>query len=257
MITAADSKPERRSAARATTETASRVDRPASTAAVRASRASFVLGGLGLASTLFIVATLLNSWRVSPGGRVHDITIFGLRMSYPAANAEGVLVLFMAAVGAIVIVRLVAAAAREARASRRFHRRLSEDKLDRWRGALLIPDSRPQAFCAGWVAPQVYLSTGALEQLDSDALMMVLAHEFHHARRRDPLRLAVGRVLERALRPIPGLPQLLERQRALAELSADENAVVGDSRNRSALARAMLGFSDAAADGDSTGIDPA
>lgn len=250
-------KPEQQAAARATTKSAARAERPAADAATRVSRAGLIVGGLGLVSALFIMATLLDSWRVAPGGQVHDIRILGLRMSYPAANAEGILVLLMAAVGAIVIIRLVGAAVREARASRRFHRRLSESEPDRWRGAFLVHDSQPRAFCAGLIAPRVYLSTGALELLDSDALMMVLAHEFHHARRRDPLRLAVGRVLERALGPIPGLPALLERQRALAELSADESAVGADAGNRSALARAMLGFSDAAADEDAGGIDPA
>jgi hypothetical protein len=101
------------------------------------------------------------------------------------------------------------------------------------------------------------VSTGAVAVLDDAALNAVLAHERHHARRRDPLRLAAGRVLAAALFFLPELGDLAERQQALAELSADESAVNGRPANRSALARAMLSFSDAPASAGATGIDPA
>jgi len=59
---------------------------------------------------------------------------------------------------------------------------------------------------------------GAVAALDDGALSAVLAHERHHARRRDPLRLATGRVLARALFFLPELRDLVNRQQALAEL---------------------------------------
>ena len=93
--------------------------------------------------------------------------------------------------------------------------------------------------------------------LDDDALRAVLAHEAHHAQRHDPLRLAAGRVLAGALFFLPALGDLVERQQALAELSADESAVRAAPDNRSALARAMLSFSDAPESAGSMGIDPA
>ena len=92
-------------------------------------------------------------------------------------------------------------------------------------GAVLIADAHPRAFCAGLLRPRVYVSTGAVALLDDAALSAVLAHERQHARRHDPLRLAVGRVLARALFFLPELGDLVERQQALAELSADESAV--------------------------------
>jgi hypothetical protein len=92
--------------------------------------------------------------------------------------------------------------------------------------------------------------------LDADALDAVLAHERHHVRRRDPLRLAVGRVLARAMFFVPGLPELLERQQAMAELSADESSVAAAADNRAGLARAMLSFSDAGSELGDSGIDP-
>src|SRR5690348_15819526 len=77
------------------------------------------------------------------------------------------------------------------------------------------------------------------------------------ARRRDPLRLAVGRVLSRALFFVPGIGELVRRQQSLAELGADEQAFGAGGENRSALARAMLSFSEETDAGESVGIDPA
>jgi BlaR1 peptidase M56 len=232
-------------------------DRPAAIAAARVSRAALVLGGLGLASAMFVLARLLGSWRVTPHAGSHQISIVGQRLSYPAANIDAVVIVLLAALGSIVTARALTGAVRELRASRGFHRDLAQSKPRPLRGALLIADPQPRAFCAGLFRPQVYVSTGATAILDEEALNAVLAHERHHARRRDPLRLATGRVLARALFFLPELADLVERHQALAELSADETAVNVAPANRSALARAMLSFSDAPASPGASGIDPA
>jgi hypothetical protein len=101
----------------------------------------------------------------------------------------------------------------------------------------------------------VYFSSGALELLDEPALAAVLAHERHHARRHDPLRLACGRVLAAGLFFIPAMRGLVQRQHALAEISADEAAVLSAGGDRAALAGAMLSFSQGS-DADALGIDP-
>jgi hypothetical protein len=204
----------------------------------------------------FVILRLFETWKVSPRA-AHRISILGERLSYPAANADAIVVMILAAVGAIVTARALRGAVREAHASRRFHRRLLEQDPQPLDGALLIADPQPRAFCAGLMRPQVYVSTGAVGLLDEAALTAVLAHERHHARRHDPLRLAAGRVLARAVFFLPGLDDLARRQQALAELSADEWAVNADSENRSALARAMLTFSDATTPAGSIGVDPA
>ena len=232
-------------------------DRPAATAAARVSRASLVLGGLGLASAVFVITRLLESWRVTPRAASHQISIFGQKLSYPAANVDAIVIVLLAALGLVVTARALAGAARELQASRRFHRFLSGEQPQALHDALLIDDAQPRAFCAGLLRPRVYVSTGALALLDDAALSTVLAHERQHARRRDPLRLAAGRVLARALFFLPGLGDLVERQQALAELSADESAVNDRPANRSALARAMVSFSDTPPDGGSAGVDPA
>jgi hypothetical protein len=149
----------------------------------------------------------------------------------------------------------IAGMAREVTAARGFRRSLpATGRLD---GAVVIPDDRPRAFCAGLLRPRVYVSSGAVATLDGEAPQAVLLHERHHGQRRDPLRLACGRVAVRALFFIPGLGDLVDRQQALAELSADETAMNAAPENRSALARAMLGFCDGARPGDPVGIDPA
>jgi beta-lactamase regulating signal transducer with metallopeptidase domain len=231
--------------------------RPAAVAATRVFRASVSLGMLGVAAAVFLVARLMESWRVAPHGSSHHVSIFGQTLSYPVANAGAIVVLFLAVVGLAVTALAVQGAIGELASSRRFQRSIAGRPVQRLDGALVIADATPQAFCAGLFRPRVYLSTAALAVLDDAALGAVLAHERHHAHRRDPLRLATGRVLARALFFLPGLEALVERQQALAELSADESAVAATPSSRSALARAMLSFSDAPANADSVGIDPA
>ena len=231
-------------------------DRPAAIAATRVSRANLVLGGFGVASAIFVIARLFETWSVS-SRLTHHVSIFGQRLSYPTANVEAIVIMLLAAVGAMVTVLTLGGAVRELQASQRFQRRLAGQSPQPLHGALLIADMQPRAFCAGLWRPRVYVSTGALAILDDAALEAVLAHERHHAHRHDPLRLAAGRVLARALFFLPGLGELVERQRALAELSADESAVNAAPAHRSALARAMLSFSDAPVSAGTTGIDPA
>ena len=231
--------------------------RPAAIAAAQVSRASLVLGGFGLASAIFVLTRLLESWRVTPRAASHQIVIFGQRLSYPAANIDAVVIVLLAVLGSVVTARALTGAFREIQASRRFHRYLDQSQPRPLHDALVIADPQPRAFCAGLFRPRIYVSTGAIAILDDAALGAVLAHERHHARRRDPLRLATGRVLARALFFLPELAELVERQQALAELSADESAVNVAPANRSALARAMLSFSDTSAWSGSSGIDPA
>jgi hypothetical protein len=121
----------------------------------------------------------------------------------------------------------------------------------------VIDDEHPEAFCAGLLRPRVYVTTGALARLDAPALEAVRAHEREHARRRDPLRLAASRVIARSLFFLPGVRELGRGQIMLAEASADERAVSAAAGDRSAVARAMLSFTDAPEAGGSAGVDPA
>src|SRR5205085_12662142 len=126
--------------------------------------------------------------------------------------ADAIGVLMLAALGATATALAVAGVARELAAAKRFDRRVFSSAAPGPQGTLVIEDERPRAFCVGLLRPRVYVSTGALAVLDRAALDAMRAHEAHHARRRGPLRLAVGRVLARALFFIPGLTDLSRRQ---------------------------------------------
>jgi Zn-dependent protease with chaperone function len=228
---------------------------PATIAAGRAFGASLVLGTLGMVSASLVIARLFESWRLSPRHVSHAISLLGQRLTYPTANAGAIVVTALAVVGLAMATAAASRAIHELLASRSLMRALASRPRRRFDEAWLIEDTRPQAFCAGLLRPRVYVSSGALEVLDSLALCAVLAHEHQHARRRDPLRLAAARVLTAGLFFVPGLRRLIQRQRALAELGADEAAVLSAGGDRSALAEAMLSF--AAVDGGkSAGFEP-
>src|SRR5258708_2047457 len=59
------------------------------------------------------------------------------------------------------------------------------------------------AFCAGLLAPRVYITAGAVAELAPGALDAVLAHEAAHARRRDPLRRLAAPAARDALFYLP------------------------------------------------------
>jgi Zn-dependent protease with chaperone function len=204
--------------------------------------ANVALGALALASILFVLSRLAESWRI--GGRVpHGVSIFGAPLSYPVANAGAIGVAVLAGFGLTVLIAAARAATREWRADARFRRAIARHATSGDHGAQVIDDDRPQAFCAGLLHPRVYVSRGTLELLGAAELSAVLAHERHHARRRDPLRLACARVLADALFFAPPLGELIRRQHSLAEIGADEAAVVAAGGDRAPLASAMLSFS--------------
>jgi hypothetical protein len=110
------------------------------------------------------------------------------------------------------------------------------------RDVRIVADPRPLAFCAGMLRPAVYVTDTAVRRLGGDELAAVVAHEAHHARRRDPLRLLVAHTLADASGVLPGLPA---RQAAAADLAADA-AAVDATGSRGPLARAMLRLEDPA-----------
>ncbi|MGA2926259.1 MAG: M56 family metallopeptidase [Solirubrobacteraceae bacterium] len=231
------------------------LDRPAASAAGRVFGAGLGLGALGLACSVFVLVRLAESWRVTPQASSHHITVLGQRLGYPTANVDAIVVLVLALLALAATARAIRRSMHEALVAARIGSGLARAYRGRHDDALVIADERPLAFCAGLLRPRIYLSTGALGLLDERALSAVLDHERHHARRRDPLRLATGRVLADALFFVPGLHELARRQQALAELGADESAVHAAPGNRSALARAMLSFADDATGSERIGFE--
>ncbi len=166
---------------------ASRSPRPAAAAAERVWAAGMVLWASGLALSVFVIGRLFLTWRVTPHAATHQISLLGQRLSYPVANLDALIVLALALAGLAVGAMTAWGAIRELAATRAFERHLAAQEPRPWKGALIIEDERPQAFCAGLFNPRVYVSSGAVASLDETALDVVLAHESHHARRRDPL----------------------------------------------------------------------
>lgn len=76
----------------------------------------------------------------------------------------------------------------------------------------------------GLVAPSVIVSSGLVDGLDRSELEAVLAHEAEHVRRRDPLRLLVGRALAAGLWLFPAIRDLAEHGALGSEITADRAA---------------------------------
>lgn len=170
-------------------------------------------------------------------------------------DAASIAVLVVGGAGLAVLGLTLASAQRRLRATRRFERALPVvGELDRDPGVRVVRDPVPHAFCAGLVRPRIYLSSGAVELLRPAEREAVLNHEWHHARRRDPLRLLVARSLADGLFFVPAMARLAERYAALAELAADE-AAVESARGPQALASALLAF-DSHPDPSVVGVAP-
>jgi hypothetical protein len=152
-------------------------------------------------------------------------------------------VLLLSSLAFAVIVLALRSVLAQLRAQRRFLATLCVLRPAEVAGTkvLVSGDRRAQAFCCGVLRPRVYISRGTLEMLSRDELAAVVAHEAHHASRRDPLRIFAARVLGEALFFLPALRRLADRYAALAELAADE-AAVERSGDRRALASALLVF---------------
>ncbi len=210
-------------------------------------------GGLGVTAAT-ITATLASVHHASAGGG--QIVLAGIRFSYPTVNRAEILLLVLAMFAAAVI----AAAGRAAWFQVKAHRCLAAvlepiGSLDRDPRVGVIRDPRPQAFCAGYLRPAVYVSRRTVELLEDAELDAVLAHEHHHRRVRDPLRIACGRVLSEALFFVPVLKPLCDRYADVAELSADRAAVRASAGRQAPLASALLAFDENAPPGTS-GISP-
>ena len=119
----------------------------------------------------------------------------------------------------------------------------------------MIADPWPQAFCAGYLRPTVYVSQRTVELLTPAELDAVLAHEHHHRQVRDPLRIAVAKVLSDALFFVPALRSLRAQYAEIAEVDADRSAVRASGGDAAALASALLVF-DASGPPHAAGISP-
>lgn len=219
-------------------------------------RLLLALGACGLTAAAAAMVAAAGSVHRQPGA-AHRVLVDGQQFTYPAVNAAAAVLLAVAAVGTAALVTAVRAAVRQVRAHRRLlrHIRVLGHLPDR-PSVNVIADDRPQAFCAGYLSPRVYVSSGALELLSREELGAVLLHEEHHRQVRDPLRAACGRILSQALFFLPVLQPLRDLHSDVAELAADAAAVDASGGEKGPLASALLAFDSSGPPG-TAGISPA
>jgi len=226
------------------------------TSARRLYRLTIALGAFGLVAVLFALLAALGA--ISLAAPSPSTLLSSCERLLPGAPAlAGLVLAAVAALAVAVLVRGCRSLVRQVCAQRHLLERLGSvgrvniDGTD----AVLTADRRPEAFCAGFLRPRIYVSRGALDALAPAELRAVLAHESHHAARRDPLRIMVARALADGLFLLPVVRRSSDRYGALAELAADE-AAVATTGDRGGLASALLTFGTAAAPAGAVGIAP-
>lgn len=217
-------------------------------------RFSLALGLLGVLTLLWALVAVTDA--VSPSMPTLAEFVAACRRFFVVTSGPALLVTGLVSLGVASTLCGLRTALRHSRAQRRLKRGLRvADRLQiAGMTAAVFLDARPQAFCVGLLRPRIYLSSGAVTALEHHELEAVLAHEEHHASRRDPLRVLIARILRDALFFLPVMRHIADRYEGMAEMAADASAVrrCGD---RGALASAMLTFEERAPAG-SVGIAP-
>src|SRR4051794_7330824 len=182
-------------------------------------RAEFAVAAFGVTTFLLALVFVLDAVRFH-----HDVLIDAVE-GLAAGRPHGayLLPLGLAVFDAVAFARALRSLARGASAHRRLTAAMPvrEQRVVGGRPVAIVAGERPYACCAGLLSPRVYLSEAAVARLRPAELATVVAHEGHHADRRDPLRILVARAIGDAY-SLRGLPA---RERALAELAADAAAV--------------------------------
>lgn len=164
------------------------------------------------------------------------------RWLFPHLDVASLAVLAVAGLAAATLFSVWRSGARQLQATRRFERRLwVQRRLPGTADVSVVDGAAPEAFCIGLARPRIYVSSAAVATLSESELAAVIAHERHHARRRDPLRLLVARSIGEGLFWLPVLRRLADRYAALAELAADDAARWATGGPRP-LASALLAF---------------
>ena len=93
-------------------------------------------------------------------------------------------------------------------------------------GRLDIVDSlAPLAFCYGYLRPRIVVSRGLVGLLSREEISALLIHEREHLRQRDPLKVAVGKLLTSSVFFVPVIGALYHRYLIEKELAADAAAI--------------------------------
>ncbi len=201
-----------------------------------------VLCFLGFVSMLFSTITLVGSLVVGPApGSILEAccgtVLARLSVGWLLFAAVALAAFFVVVRTARSLWRLIAAGRRV-----KALRRVSEPIVASGVSCRMYEDSRPLAFCAGLLRPEVYVSRAAVEEMSPDVLRVVMAHEEHHRVNRDPLRRAIARTLAEGFFFLPVLGQVGQKYLALSEIRADRAAAGSTDGGRRDVADALLAF---------------
>lgn len=103
----------------------------------------------------------------------------------------------------------------------------------------IFQQNAPQAFCYGFLHPQVAVSTGLLQSLSPDEIKAVISHERAHQQSHEPLKILIGEFFSRMFYFIPLMKKLFSSYKTAAELAADEAAA-----NDASISKAIISLSD-------------
>lgn len=90
---------------------------------------------------------------------------------------------------------------------------------------IIILSSEKFAFCLGFRAPKIYISTALLKSLTTDELKAVLKHEEYHLKNQDTLTMLIATVTESLFPFFPTITDLIKRYKIHREIAADSYAV--------------------------------
>jgi hypothetical protein len=205
------------------------------------------LGVGAIAAAAVVLALIVGVRQLSWDVPSAEALVAACRSLLPDLDPRELLTVGVFGLSFTVLVLTVRAALRRMLGSRRLLRTLTvvETRTIAGTSVVVFEHRSALAFCAGLLRPRVYLSTATLRTLTSDELEAVVAHERHHARQRDPLRVFVAGVLSDGLFFVPALRKLGDRYAALAELAADRAAVQRHGGDPGPLASALLAFEEA------------
>lgn len=197
------------------------------------------VAGVSAAILALVAALSVLTLRVPSGARLWDAcSSFVL----PQVTVPALAALLLGSLAFTVLGLAAASLARQLTATRRAVGALRDRRPLDGADAIVFSDPRVLAFCAGYARPRIYVSSGAVWTLTADELAAVLAHETHHARCRDPLRILAVRVMSESLFFVPVLRRLSDGYEAVAELAADASAVRARGGDPRPLAAALLAF---------------
>ena len=91
--------------------------------------------------------------------------------------------------------------------------------------AVVVNDDAPFAFGHGLLRPRICYSTGLIQLLSNAERQAVLLHEELHARRRDPLKVFIARVLAAMFFFLPLSRDLRDRYLVWLEVRADQEVI--------------------------------